>query len=48
VIERLGRLPDVGETLEFDGYELEVIELGDALIEKMRVHRRGAAARSTR
>jgi hypothetical protein len=37
VIERFGRLPLVGETIELNGYRVEVLELGDATIRTLRI-----------
>jgi CBS domain containing-hemolysin-like protein len=37
VIELFGRLPTVGDTIGLDGYEVEVIELGDATIRMLRI-----------
>ncbi|MGH2893280.1 MAG: hemolysin family protein [Solirubrobacteraceae bacterium] len=37
VIEVLGRLPAVGETIKLDGYEVEVIALGDATIQTLQI-----------
>jgi CBS domain containing-hemolysin-like protein len=40
VIEVYGRLPEVGDTIEIDGYRVEVAELGDATIQTTRpLHR---------
>ncbi len=37
VIELFGRLPEVGETIQLDGYVVEVTELGDATIQTLRI-----------
>jgi CBS domain containing-hemolysin-like protein len=37
VIELFGRLPDVGERIDLDGHQVEVIELGDATIQTLRI-----------
>jgi CBS domain containing-hemolysin-like protein len=37
VIELFGRLPEVGETIELDGYRVEVSALGDATIQTLRI-----------
>ncbi|HEV2821297.1 MAG TPA: hemolysin family protein [Solirubrobacteraceae bacterium] len=37
LLERLGRIPDVGETLEIEGRPVEVTQVGEARIEQLRV-----------
>jgi CBS domain containing-hemolysin-like protein len=37
VVELFGRLPEVGETIELDGYWVEVAELGDATIRMLQI-----------
>ncbi len=37
VIELFGRLPEVGDTVEIDGYRVEVIELGEVNIQTLRI-----------
>jgi CBS domain containing-hemolysin-like protein len=36
VVERLGRVPEVGESIEFEGHPAEVTRVGDAVIEELR------------
>jgi CBS domain containing-hemolysin-like protein len=43
VIELFGRLPEVGESIELDGYRVEVAELGDATIQTLRIQPHRAA-----
>jgi len=43
VIELFGRLPEVGDTIEIDGYRVEVSELGDATIKTLRIEPHRAA-----
>ena len=43
MIELFGRLPDVGQTIEIDGYRVEVTELGDATIQTLRIQPNSAA-----
>ena len=43
IIELFGRLPEVGETIELDGYPVEVAELGDATIRTLRIQPNPAA-----
>lgn len=43
VIELFGRLPDVGQTIEIDGYRVEVTGLGDATIQTLRIQPNSAA-----
>ena len=37
VVELFGRLPELGETIELDGYWVEVTELGDATIRMLQI-----------
>ena len=37
VVELFGRLPKVGETIELNGYRVEVTELGDATIQMLQI-----------
>lgn len=43
VVELFGRLPEVGETIDLDGYRAEVTELGDATIRMLQIRPTGAA-----
>jgi magnesium and cobalt exporter, CNNM family len=43
VIELFGRLPEVGEMIELDGYRVEVTEVGDATIQTLRIQPHRAA-----
>ena len=43
MIELFGRLPDMGQTIEIDGYRVEVTELGDATIQTLRIQPNSAA-----
>jgi CBS domain containing-hemolysin-like protein len=43
VVELFGRLPELGETIELDGYRVEVIELGDATVRTLRIEPYNAA-----
>jgi CBS domain containing-hemolysin-like protein len=42
LLTRLGRVPSVGETLEIDGLDVEVLEAERRRVRKVRVHRRAA------
>jgi CBS domain containing-hemolysin-like protein len=37
VVELFGRLPEVGETIELNGYRVEVTELGDATVQMLQI-----------
>lgn len=37
VLELLGRMPDVGETVSLDGYAAEVVAVGDGRLERLRL-----------
>lgn len=37
LLERLGRIPEVGETLELEGRQVEVTQVGEARIDQLRV-----------
>ena len=37
MVELFGRLPEVGETIELNGYRVEVTELGDATIQMLQI-----------
>jgi len=37
VVELLGRVPAVGETVKIDGHEVEIMQVGDAWIEELRI-----------
>jgi CBS domain containing-hemolysin-like protein len=43
VVELFGRLPEVGETIELDGYRVEVTELGDATIQMLQIRPKHAS-----
>jgi CBS domain containing-hemolysin-like protein len=40
VLTELGRIPDVGDRVVLDGYELEVVEMDGLRIAAVRIHRR--------
>jgi magnesium and cobalt exporter, CNNM family len=42
VVELLGRLPEVGETIDLDGYRVQVTELGDATIRTLQLRPKNA------
>lgn len=44
IIEILGRLPSVGETISIDGYRVEVTKIGDARITELRFHHQSPQA----
>jgi len=37
VLERLGRMPEVGETISLDGFAVEVVAVGDGRVERLRL-----------
>jgi CBS domain containing-hemolysin-like protein len=39
VIEELGRVPEPGETLELDGFQVEVLESDGPLVRSLRLSR---------
>ena len=43
VVELFGRLPEVGETIELNGYRVEVTELGDATIQMLQIRPKDGA-----
>jgi CBS domain containing-hemolysin-like protein len=40
VLDRLGRLPKPGEVVDFEEWEVEVVETGDRSVERVRVRPR--------
>jgi len=41
VLERLGRMPPVGETVSLDGFVAEVVAVGDGRLERLRLSQQG-------
>ncbi|MBA2767083.1 MAG: hypothetical protein H0U33_08950, partial [Solirubrobacterales bacterium] len=37
LLEKLGRIPEVGETLEIEGRQVEITRVGEARIDQLRV-----------
>ncbi|MGN6871549.1 MAG: hemolysin family protein [Solirubrobacteraceae bacterium] len=48
VVELFGRLPEVGETIDLDGYRVQVTELGDATIRMLQIRPKDAAETDVR